>query len=79
MKKNCIFEASVTVVFLLTFLTGGAGIYAASTEEALTAGVSDDVPPVCFRGAKAKLVGFDVDLLQEIGKRIARPVNFTGY
>ena len=34
------------------------------------------MPPVCFRDNESELVGFDVDLLQEIGKRLSRVIVF---
>ena len=49
----------------------------AGAEGSLTVGGTGDIPPLHFRDAHADLVGFDIDVLREIGKRIGREMKFV--
>ena len=57
---------------LLTILWAGSG----NAEESLMVGVLADNPPMVFRDADTKIVGYDVDVLQEIGRRIGKTMQF---
>lgn len=48
----------------------------AMAEGVLKVGVLDDSPPMVFRNAEAEIVGYDVDVLQEIGRRIDKTMQF---
>ncbi|WP_245874881.1 substrate-binding periplasmic protein [Desulfobulbus oralis] len=76
MKPSCFSKMLIAGACLLGILADGTGPGTAQAEDTLTVGISDDVPPICFRDNESKLVGFDVDLLQEIGKRLSRPIVF---
>ena len=57
---------------LLAVLWAGS----ASAEGTLKVGVLADNPPVVFRDIETAIVGYDVDVLQEIGKRIQKTMQF---
>ena len=61
MKPSCFSTMLMASACLLGLLAGGAGPGNAQAEGALTVGISDDVPPVCFRDNESEMVGFDVD------------------
>jgi polar amino acid transport system substrate-binding protein len=43
---------------------------------AIVVGLDDNFPPMGFRDEKNELVGFDIDLAKEAGKRLGREVTF---
>lgn len=49
---------------------------AAATVKAIVIGLDDNFPPMGFRNDKNELVGFDVDLAKEAGKRLGAEVTF---
>jgi polar amino acid transport system substrate-binding protein len=44
--------------------------------QTIVIGLDDNVPPMGFRDDKGELVGFDIDLAREAGKRIGAEVSF---
>lgn len=60
------------LMLLVLFLASSAG-----AAGSLTVGGTGDIPPLHFRDAHADLVGFDIDVLREIGKRIGREMKFV--
>lgn len=50
---------------------------APATAEKLIVGLDDQFPPMGFRDENNKLVGFDVDLATEVGKRLGMVVELT--
>lgn len=71
MKKFSVFYFCCILALLFVFSQAGA------QEAPLKAGVTDVFAPMCIRDDMGKLVGYEVDLLQEIGKRINKPIEFT--
>ena len=61
----------VVPALLLDLWTGSA-----MAEGTLKVGVLDDSLPMVFRSAEAEIVGYDVDVLQEIGRRIGKSMQF---
>lgn len=49
---------------------------AAATAKAIVIGLDDNFPPMGFRNDKNELVGFDIDLAREAGKRLGVEVTF---
>ena len=49
---------------------------AAAAPAAITVGLDDHFPPMGFRDDKNELVGFDIDLAKEAGKRLGLEVKF---
>ena len=49
---------------------------AATAPAAITVGLDDHFPPMGFRDDKNELVGFDIDLAKEAGKRLGMEVKF---
>ena len=54
---------------------GGGGT--ANAEGRLKVGGTGDTPPVYFKDAQSVLIGFEVDVLREIGRRIGKDMEFT--
>ena len=74
MKKSLFSSLWIAPLALLLLLGAESG--AATTADTLIAGVSDDIPPMVFRERGGELVGYDVDLLHEIGRRIHKEIRF---
>lgn len=49
---------------------------APASAKAITIGLDDNFPPMGFRDEKGQLVGFDIDLAKEAGKRLGVEVTF---
>lgn len=49
---------------------------APAAAQAIVIGLDDNFPPMGFRDDKGELVGFDIDLAREAGKRIGAEVSF---
>ncbi len=64
------------VFFVVPALLLGLWTGSAMAEGTLKVGVLDDSPPMVFRNAEAEIVGYDVDVLQEIGRRIGKSMQF---
>ncbi|HWI41231.1 MAG TPA: amino acid ABC transporter substrate-binding protein [Verrucomicrobiae bacterium] len=66
----------VLVVSLVALLTAGAAFAAdgsfsrVKTAGKLVIGLDDAFPPMGYRDASGKLVGFDIDAAEEVGKRL---------
>ena len=72
MKKNFLLQRCIIAVLLAFFLANNAG-----AEGTLKVGGTGDIPPVYFRDVNAELVGFDIEVLREIGQRIGKSMAFT--
>ena len=70
--KGFFWKKLSVVPALLTILWAGS----ANAEETLMVGVLADNPPMVFRDADTKIVGYDVDVLQEVGRRIGKTMQF---
>ena len=71
-KKTILITTSVLMIFLL--LVSGCG---QKKSNALRVGVDDTYPPMEFRDDKNEIVGFDIDLAKEIGKKLGQEVEFV--
>lgn len=67
MKQLFFFSAFICLSLLLPLSSEAQGT-------ALKVGVTDVFAPMCIRNDQGKLVGYEVDLLQEIGKRINKTI-----
>ena len=67
MKQLFFFSAFICLSLLLP-------LSSEAQETALKVGVTDVFAPMCIRNDQGKLVGYEVDLLQEIGKRINKTI-----
>lgn len=70
--KGVFWRKLSVVPALLTILWAGSG----NAGESLMVGVLADNPPMVFRDADTKIVGYDVDVLQEVGRRIGKTMQF---
>jgi len=87
MKKRSIFGLML-VVILVASLFAGCSSNTAKTEEtasnddkSFVVGLDDSFTPMGFRDDKNEIVGFDVDLAKEVGKRmgmevVLQPINW---
>ena len=81
MKKK---TAVLSIVVLVAALAAGCGKKegapegkpAAAPAAAIVVGLDDNFPPMGFRDEKNTLVGFDIDLANEAGKRLGVEVKF---
>lgn len=83
MKKNGLIKVimmMLVMAMLLSACGGGAAEKAdagdAKNEDALIMGLDDTFAPMGFRDEKGELVGFDIDLANEVSKRIEREIKF---
>ncbi|KMT21124.1 amino acid ABC transporter substrate-binding protein [Clostridium cylindrosporum] len=85
MKK--IFSLVVIAILSLSMLLTGCGKKAEQTTEdnslkeikdkgKLVIGLDDGFPPMGFRGENGQIVGFDIDLAKEVGKKLGVEVEF---
>lgn len=80
MKKRSVLGL-VLVVMLVIGLSAGCGNQTATSDETksnddktFVVGLDDSFPPMGFRDEKNEIVGFDVDLAKEVGKRLGMEV-----
>lgn len=75
MKK--IFALCMMLVLAVTALAG-CGSNSAQKEESkkIVVGLDDSFPPMGFKDEKNEIVGFDIDLAEEVAKRLGREVEF---
>ena len=75
MKK--IFALCMMLVLAVTALAG-CGSNSAQKEESkkIVVGLDDSFPPMGFKDEKNEIVGFDIDLANEVAKRLGREVEF---
>ena len=70
MDMKNFFSFRMGMVLFAALLLFGPGAQTVTAADVLVVGVSDDIPPMVFRDRGAELIGYDVDLLNEIGRRI---------
>lgn len=73
-KSNSLLHKSVVVALLIAV----CGVGSVNAAQVMKVGGARDVPPVYFKDAQSVLIGFDVDVLREIGKRIGKNMEFQG-
>ncbi len=77
MKKNVFKTIKSTVLFILTALMiVGCAKEPPTQSEALIMGLDDTFAPMGFRDEKGNLIGFDVDLANEVAERIGMTIEF---
>ncbi|NLJ77868.1 MAG: amino acid ABC transporter substrate-binding protein [Tissierellia bacterium] len=79
--KNYFIIASIVLAIIIASLTGCAGETAADQEEIIM-GLDNTFAPMGFENDKGELVGFDVDLAEEVFKRTdfelkLQPIDWT--
>ncbi len=79
MKKILIILTSVIIA--TTLITGcatkkNAGIEGIKERGKMVVGLDDSFPPMGFRDENNEIVGFDIDLAREVGKRLGVEVEF---
>lgn len=72
-KSGFLLQKSIVVALLAAVWGGGT----ANAEGRLKVGGTGDTPPVYFKDAQSVLIGFEVDVLREIGRRIGKDMEFT--
>jgi len=83
-KKSSLLIAALLAGVLLTACgkkeeapaAAAAPAPAAAAPAAIVVGLDDNFPPMGFRDEKNELVGFDIDLAKEAGKRLGAEVTF---
>lgn len=90
MKKRSVFGLTLVFILIVALLPGCARKPTETTTPEATAknddkifvvGLDDSFPPMGFRDDKNEIVGFDVDLAKEVGKRmgmevVLQPINW---
>ena len=78
MKKNVSKKVKLAVLLILTaiFAVGSAAQSSQPETEELIMGLDDTFAPMGFRDEKGELVGFDVDLANEVAERIGVTIKF---
>ncbi len=76
-KKLIAGMAMIAAVAMIAGCGGDAKKEAAQTlPQKITVGLDDNFPPMGFRDDSGKIVGFDIDMATEVGKRLNIPVEF---
>ena len=65
--------AALLVLFVAGMLVAGCG---GADKKKIVVGLDDNFPPMGFRDEKNNIVGFDVDMAKEAGKRLGMEVEF---
>ena len=65
----------LAVVVLMTFIFSACG--QASTSNVLRVGIDDTYPPMEYKDEAGNNAGFDIELAQELGKRLNKEVQFV--
>ena len=73
-KSNSLLHKSVVFALLIAV----CGVGSVNAAQVMKVGGARDVPPVYFKDAQFVLIGFDIDVLREIGKRIGKNMEFQG-
>lgn len=86
MKKRSIFGLMLVVVLVAGLFAGCSSATKKDTnanndDKTFVVGLDDSFPPMGFRDDKNEIVGFDVDLAKEVGKRmgmevVLQPINW---
>lgn len=87
MKKGRLFGLMLIVILVASLFAGcssapkAEGGAANNDDKTFVVGLDDSFPPMGFRDAKNEIVGFDVDLAKEVGKRmgmevVLQPINW---
>lgn len=79
MKKRSIFGMMLVVILAIGLFAGcsntsKANENANNDDKTFVVGLDDSFPPMGFRDEKNEIVGFDVDLAKEVGKRMGMEV-----
>ncbi len=77
MKKSVLKSiVAAALLVLITIMAVGCGQEAQKETEEIIMGLDDTFAPMGFRDEKGDLVGFDVDLANEVAKRIGVTIKF---
>jgi polar amino acid transport system substrate-binding protein len=77
MKKNVFQTIKLAVLFILmALMIAGCSDGEQAPTETLTMGLDDTFAPMGFRDEKGNLIGFDVELAEEVAKRIGVTMKF---
>src|SRR5665647_1198887 len=80
MKKGRLFGLMLIVILVASLFAGcssapkAEGGAANNDDKTFVVGLDDSFPPMGFRDDKNEIVGFDVDLAKEVGKRLGMTV-----
>lgn len=79
MKKGSIFGLMLVVILVAGLIAGCSSAPKTETtanndDKTFVVGLDDSFPPMGFRDDKNEIVGFDVDLAKEVGKRLGMTV-----
>jgi polar amino acid transport system substrate-binding protein len=80
MLKRGLLLSLLSLTVIIALVLGACGKGAASDggkSNALRVGVDDTYPPMEYRDEKGNLVGYDIDVAMEVGKRLNREVEFV--
>lgn len=69
-KERFLYQLITALFLSMTVVNGTA-------ETVLTVGVKGTYPPMVFRNNASEMVGFEADLLQEIGKQTGVTIQFS--
>ena len=75
LKRSKTIFGILALILVLAFALSACGS-GASAGNVLRVGVDDSYPPMEFKDESGKQVGFDIDLANEIGKRLSMKVEF---
>ncbi|MGE4283088.1 MAG: amino acid ABC transporter substrate-binding protein [Clostridia bacterium] len=70
------FALTVLVMMVAGILLTGCSTGASSTSEKFIVGLDDAFPPMGFKDESGNIIGFDVDMAKEAGKRMGMEVEF---
>jgi polar amino acid transport system substrate-binding protein len=69
-KSLLLFVAALLVTVAATAFAGDGSFNKVKTAGKLVIGLDDSFPPMGYRDAAGKLIGFDIDAAEELGKRL---------
>lgn len=75
-RKQLQLYVLLLLIAVLTAACTNEGTPATTGENTLIMGLDDTFAPMGFRNDKGELVGFDIDLAKEVGKRINKEIKF---
>lgn len=77
MKKNVFKTIKLAALFILiALMIAGCAKETQTQSKALIMGLDDTFAPMGFRDEKGNLIGFDIDLANEVAKRIGETIEF---
>ncbi|MGI6668865.1 MAG: transporter substrate-binding domain-containing protein [Acetivibrionales bacterium] len=77
-KRGFLFLSLIIIMSLVLGACGKSAKPGGSTgADVLRVGVDDTYPPMEYRDEKGNLVGYDIDVAKEVGKRLNREIEFV--